>query len=126
MKYMLLIYADQSKIPTYKPEEQTAAMNQWRKVEQEMKDAGVLLYNDGLAPASSATTVRIRSGKTLIGDGPFAETHEQLGGYMMIDCKDLDEAIGWASKIPGARFGTVEVRPVNIWTMARDERANQA
>ncbi len=125
MKYMLLIYANQSEVPDFTPEEQKASIQAWASTIQEMKDAGVLLYNDGLAPASSATTVRIRSGKTIIGDGPFAETHEQLGGYCMIDCKDLDEAIGWAKKIPGATFGTVEVRPVNIWTIRRDERGSE-
>ncbi len=126
MKYMLLIYADQTQMPDYTPEEQKMAVQAWVSAVQEMQDAGVLLYNDGLAPASSATTVRIRSGRTIIGDGPFAETHEQLGGYVMLDCHDLDEAIGWATKLPGAKFGTVEVRPVNIWTVQRDERVKNA
>ena len=67
---------------------------------KEAEAAGVLLSNNGLSPVADATTVRVRNGKTLTTDGPFAETHEQLGGYYLFDCKDLDEAIGWAAKIP--------------------------
>ncbi len=125
MKYMLLIYSNQSEMPDFTPEEQQQSIQAWASAIREMQTAGVLLYNDGLAPASSATTVRIRNGKTILGDGPFAETHEQLGGCCMINCKDLDEAIGWAAKIPGALFGTIEVRPVNIWTVRRDERGSE-
>jgi hypothetical protein len=67
-------------------------------------------------PVTDATTVRVRNGKTLITDGPFAETHEQLGGYYLLDCKDLDEAIGWAAMIPSAKYGSIEVRPPNQWS----------
>jgi hypothetical protein len=84
----------------------------------EAKAAGVLLANDGLSPVSDATTLRVREGKTLIADGPFAETHEQLGGYYLIDCKDLDEALSWAAKIPSAQYGSIEVRPLNRWSQA--------
>jgi hypothetical protein len=83
-----------------------------------MKDAaerGVLLGGDRLRLSSDATTVRVRNGETLTTDGPFAETKEQLAGYFLIDCKDLDEAIDVASRIPGAKDGSVEVRP--IWEM---------
>jgi hypothetical protein len=76
-----------------------------------METAGVLLSSSGLSPVASATTLRVRAGKTLITDGPFAETHEQLGGYFLLDCKDLDEAIRWAARIPTAEYGSVEVRP---------------
>jgi len=76
------------------------------------KEAGVLLGGEGLQPTSTATTVRVRDGEALTTDGPFAETREQLGGYYLLDCKDLDDAISWAAKIPGAQNGSVEVRPV--------------
>jgi hypothetical protein len=112
MKYMLLIYSNTFEAPQYTPEEQQAAVQAWGAFATEAKAAGVLVSNDGLCPVSDATTVRVRNGKTLTSDGPFAETHEQLGGYFMLDCKDLDEAIGWAAKLPGAKYGSIEVRPV--------------
>jgi hypothetical protein len=109
MKYMLLIYANASEAPKPTPEVQQA----WYAFAEEAKAAGVLLSNNGLAPVADATTIRIREGKTLIADGPFAETHEQLGGYFLLNCKDLDEAIGWAAKIPAAKHGSIEIRPLN-------------
>ena len=113
MKYMLLMYWDQSKVPPQiSPEEQQAGIQSWHPHGAENKAAGVLESNSGLSPATDTTTVRVRDGKTVIGDGPFAETHEQLGGYYILDCKDLDEAISWAAKIPSAKDGTIEVRPV--------------
>lgn len=116
MKYMLLIYSNQSEIPQGSPEQQKAAREEWSSLTAELQAAGILISNHGLSPVADATTVRIREGKTLIADGPYAETHEALGGYYLIECKDLDEAIGWAKKIPVARFGTVEVRPLNQWS----------
>lgn len=115
MKYILLMYFDETKAPQT-PEEQQAVAPAWYVFGTEAKAAGVWLANDGLSPVSDATTVRVRDGKTLIADGPFAETHEQLGGYVLLDCKDLDEAIGWAAKIPSALYGSIEVRPLNIWS----------
>ena len=112
MKYMLLIYFNASEAPKVTPEQQKAAFQSWQNYEAEAKAAGVLVFRDGFAPASSATTVRIRNGKTLISDGPFAETHEQLGGFFLLDCKDLDEAIAWATKLPGVEYGSIEVRPM--------------
>lgn len=116
MKYMLLIYANQEALPQSTPEEFKAARAEWSSLEDELRAEGILIANHGLAPVSDATTVRIRDGKTLIADGPFAETHEQLGGYYLIDCKDLDEALGWAKRIPLAKYGTIEVRPLNIYS----------
>ncbi len=84
----------------------------WFAYMQEAQAAGVLLSNDGLAPVANATTVRVRNGKTLITDGPFAETHEQLGGYSVLECKDLDEAIRWAEKIPTAKYGSIRDPPL--------------
>ena len=115
MKYLVLLYADESKAPQT-PEEQQAAAPGWYGLAKELEAAGVLLGNNGLDPVANATTVRVRDSKTLVTDGPFAETHEQLGGYYLLDCKDLDEAIRWAEKIPTAEYGSVEVRPLNQWS----------
>ncbi len=112
MKYMLLMYADESEGSKIPPEELKAVQQDWYSLLQEAKAAGVLISNNGLSPVANATSVRVREGKTLITDGPFAETHEQFGGYFLIDCKDLDEAIRWAAKIPTAKYGTIEVRPL--------------
>lgn len=115
MKYMLLMYFDETKAPQT-AEEQQAVAQAWYAFGTEATAAGVLLANDGLSPVADATTLRVRDGKTLIADGPFAETHEQLGGYYLLDCKDLDEALNWAAKIPSARYGSIEVRPLNQWS----------
>lgn len=115
MKYMLLMYADESKAPQT-PEEYQAAAQSWYRFNEEAKAAGVLLLNNGLDPIANATTVRVRNGKMLVSDGPFAETHEQLGGYYLLDCKDLDEAMRWAEKIPTAKYGSIEIRPLNQWS----------
>jgi hypothetical protein len=115
MKYMLLLYADESKAPQT-PEEYQAVAQAWYSFNEEAKAAGVLLSNNGLDPITTATTVQVRKHKTSITDGPFAETHEQLGGYYLFDCKDLDEAIRWAEKIPTATYGSIEVRPLNRWS----------
>ena len=114
MKYMLLMYWNESEAPKYTPEEQQTVAQAWYAFGAEAKAAGVLGSNNGLSPVADATTVRVRDGKTLTADGPYAETHEQLGGYYILDCKDLDEAISWAAKIPSAQNGTIEVRP--LWS----------
>lgn len=115
MKYMLLMYVDEAKAPQT-PDEYQAVTQAWYGFNEEAKAAGALLSNNGLDPIANATTVRVREGKPLITDGPFAETHEQLGGYYLLDCKDLDEAIRWAEKIPTAQYGSIEVRPLNKWS----------
>jgi hypothetical protein len=115
MKYMLLMYANESKAPQT-PEEYQAVAQDWYDFGNEAKAAGVWLSNNGLCPVADATTVRVQAGKSIITDGPFAETHEQLGGYYVLDCKDLDEALAWAAKIPTAKYGSVEVRPLNQWS----------
>jgi len=114
MKYMLLMYADESKGLQTPEEQQAHAPETWYALMDEMKAAGVLVSNNGLSPVANATTVRVREGKALITDGPFAETHEQLGGFFLLDCKDLDEALRWAAKIPSAMLGSIEVRP--LWS----------
>jgi hypothetical protein len=114
MKYMLLMYADESIVLTTPEEQQAVAQPAWFALVKEMKDAGVLLSNNGLSPVVNATTLRVREGKSLITDGPFAETHEQLGGFFLLECRDLDEALRWAEKIPHAKYGSVEIRP--LWS----------
>lgn len=114
MKYMLLIYGNQSEMPDLTPEQRRAGMQVWMDYEHEAKAAGVLLAYNGLLPTTDATTVRIRDGETFITDGPFAETHEQLGGFYLIDVNNLDEALQWAAKIPSVRYGSIEVRP--LWS----------
>jgi len=114
MKYMLLMYADESKGPQTPEEQKAHAPENWYALMEEMKTAGVLVTQNGLSPVATATTIRVREGKTLITDGPFAETHEQFGGFFLLDCKDLDEALHWAAKIPSAQLGSIEVRP--LWS----------
>lgn len=111
MKYMLLMYASESEAPEYTPEEYQVVAQAWQALDKEARAAGVLVSDSGLAPVTDATTVRIRNGKTLTTDGPFAETYEQLAGYFLFDCKDLDEAINWAARIPMAKYGSIEIRP---------------
>jgi hypothetical protein len=112
MKYLLLMYAAESIGSSYSTEEWQAAAQTWAEFRQEMSASGVLISSSGTRPGANPTTVRVRNGKTLLTDGPFAETHEQLGGYFLLDCKDLDEAIRWAEKIPAAKYGSIEVRPM--------------
>ena len=112
MKYMLLFYANDSDVPAT-PEDQAAVQARWGALLREAKAAGVLESSGGL-PSATTTTVRVREGRTLATDGPFAETHEQLGGYFLLNCEDLDEAIAWAAKVPFAQAGAVEIRP--LWT----------
>ena len=114
MKYLALIYSPPMDRPEPAPgtPEFDAMMEPWNKVNQTFIDAGVMAGGEALMPVETATTVRVRGGKTETMDGPFAETKEQLGGYYMLDCKDLDEAIHYAAMIPVHDFGSVEVRPV--------------
>jgi hypothetical protein len=109
MKYMLLIYLEERAVDDAEREhcyqESTALARQ-------LASDGQFLSANPLEPASTATSVRVRDGKRLVTDGPFAETREQLGGYFLVNAKDLDQAIGIAERIPGSRFGTVEIRPV--------------
>jgi hypothetical protein len=114
MEYMLLMYANEAEKPTQ--EEMQALGRAWHAFNQEVAASGVWVANGGLCPTSDATTVRVRGGKTLTADGPFAETHEQLGGYVIVNCRDLDEAISWAAKLPTSHNGSVEVRPVSPYS----------
>lgn len=109
MKYMLLIYLNEQALDETEREQCYIESTQ---LAQELNSRGQYLAANPLHPTSMATSVRVRNGKRLVTDGPFAETHEQLGGYFLIDAKNLDEAIAIAERIPMARKGTVEIRPV--------------
>jgi hypothetical protein len=111
MRYLTLIYGEER---TEAPSESEGRqmMAEYGEYTQMIKDRGAMLGGEALEPSTAATTVRVRDGKVSTTDGPFAETKEQLGGYYLLDCKDLDEAIDLAAKIPGARWGAIEVRPI--------------
>ena len=127
MRYLLTIYGDESGWNDITPEQSQQIMAAYGAFGEEAQAAGVLLGGEGLQPTATATTVRVRDGEALFTDGPFAETREQLGGYYLLDCKDLDDAIGWAAKIPGAQSGSVEVRPVMDYeAMGREEAHTQS
>ncbi|MDQ1402395.1 MAG: hypothetical protein QOG03_711 [Actinomycetota bacterium] len=113
MRYMFLIYGEEpSTDAPPNPEDFQGVMDAYNNFTKEVADAGVLLAGDALNGIATATTVQVRDGKTLTTDGPFAETKETLGGFYMIECKDLDDAIAWAAKLPGSWHGKVEIRPV--------------
>jgi hypothetical protein len=112
MRYLLSIYGDETGWNDATPEQVSAIMAAYDEFGEKVQAAGVMLGGEGLQPTATATTVRVRDGETLTTDGPFAETREQLGGYYLLECKDLDEAISWAAQIPGAQDGSVEIRPV--------------
>ncbi|AVX03782.1 MULTISPECIES: YciI family protein [Maritalea] len=114
MQFMALIYSADGAEQNY-PGGPEKMMADYYAYTEEVKKAGVMVAGDALQPTSTATSIRERDGKASLTDGPFAETKEQLGGYYLLECKDLDEAIKWAGKIPTAKYGTIEVRPVMIW-----------
>ena len=115
MRYLLLIAGDENARGDVSADEDAATLDEYGEWVKTMADRGVLQGGERLRPTSDATTVRVRKNETMSTDGPFIETKEQLGGYFLVECKDLDEAIEVAAKLPGARTGCVEVRP--IWEM---------
>ena len=112
MQYMLLIYANEPDEPTPGTPEFEKHVQGYMALSQEVKDKGVIVSAEPLEKIATATTVRVRNGKADVTDGPFAETKEQLGGYYLLDCENLDEAISYAAKIPSVKFGSVEIRPI--------------
>ncbi len=112
MEYMILIYADEQFYGDMPEKELAEVMAAYGRYEAEMTAAGVMRGGAELAPSHAATTVRLRGGKITCCDGPFAETKEHLGGYFLIECANLDEAIKWAAKCPSAPHGSIEVRPL--------------
>jgi hypothetical protein len=112
MKYAILIYGDESQLGSTPEEAMKAVMDEWWAYEGQLQEAGVKLVGEALQPTVTGKSVHAADGKTSVSDGPFAETKEQLGGFYVLDVKDEDEAIEWARKCPGAKFGTIEVRPI--------------
>src|SRR5437016_10224161 len=115
MQYLLLIYRNEAKLINMTPEDRQKVSAEYGAYTQSIVQSGNFKAGDGLQPTTTATTVRVREGKTLTTDGPFAETREQLGGYYLIDAKDLDTALAIAARIPGAKTGSIEVRPVMVY-----------
>jgi hypothetical protein len=116
MQYLLMIYANEAEHEKIVEATGTKMYEEYGAFTQGIIQSGNFKAGDRLRPVDTATTVRIRDGKTLITDGPFAETREQLGGYYLIEAKDLDAALAIAAKIPGARYGSIEVRPIWVYT----------
>jgi|SRR5579883_1036241 hypothetical protein len=117
MRYLLLIYVDEAVYEKQSPEDQAREYQEYNAFGQLAGERGLEPLGEALQPVATATTVRVRDGKILTTDGPFAETKEQLGGFYMLKCKDLDEAIEMAAKIPGARQGSIEIRPLVEFSM---------
>ena len=115
MQYLLLIYGNEAGMQAASKADIEQMVAAYGAYTEAMKKAGVLAGANRLQPTASASTVRVTDGKSKVLDGPYAETKEQLGGYYMIDVPDLDAALSWAARCPGASFGAIEVRPV--WTM---------
>jgi hypothetical protein len=114
MKYMLLIYDDEKVLAAMAPAELGKLFGEYFKFTDDIKASGHYIAGDPLQTVDTATTVRVRNGKTATTDGPFAETREQLGGYYLVEAKDLDEATKIAARIPSAKIGCIEVRPVQV------------
>lgn len=114
MQYMALIYADGERWDAMPAEEREAGYALYRAFADGARAAGVLVDGDELGPTRDATTVRVRGGETLVTDGPYAELKEALGGYFVLECGSMDEALDWAARIPGAHHGAVEVRPIYV------------
>ena len=115
MLYMLCVYSDQNELASLPEPEIGRRMGAYEAYARALDEAGVIVGSNRLRPATTATTIRVRDGRTQVLDGPYAETKEQLGGYFLIDVPDLDAAISWAARCPGALYGAMEVRP--IWQM---------
>jgi hypothetical protein len=116
MQYLLLIYQNEAEAAAAGMGGQKQMSDAYRIYTQEIIQAGQFKAGDALQPTSMATTVRVRDGKTMTTDGPFAETREQLGGYYLVEAKNLDEAIGLAARIPSAKIGSIEVRPIRVYS----------
>jgi hypothetical protein len=122
MQYLLMLYGQETGWSKLTEAEQQQAMASYAAYTEALKKAGAFAGSNRLQPVSAATTVRVVNGKSQVLDGPYAESKEQLGGYFLIDVPDLDTAISWAARCPGASHGTIEVRP--IWAMAAPSRAS--
>ncbi len=114
MQYLALIYADETGWEALSAEQREAAYDRYRAFSKDAREAGVMAGGNELGPTRDATTVRVRGDETLVTDGPYAEVKEALGGYFLLECESMDEALDWAARIPGAHHGAVEVRPVHV------------
>ena len=114
-QYMCLIYGDEKQAAGASEAQQQEVFQAYMKFTEELQASGKMVGGEALEPTSTATTVRVRDSKTVTTDGPFAETKEQLGGFYIVEADNLDEAIEWAAKIPGAAYGSIEVRPVMVF-----------
>ena len=112
MRYVLLIYQNEAEHAQLSQEELGAEYGAYKALTEEIQHRGLLLSTEAIQPIHTATTVQVRGGKTVITDGPFAETKEQLRGYVLLNCQDLDEALALAPRIPAANYGSIEIRPV--------------
>jgi hypothetical protein len=112
LKYILLLYGAQDAGPAPGTAEFGQMLEEYMSATGEMRGAGVLVDSSPVQPVTAATTVRVRGGDTEVTDGPFAEIKEMLGGYYLIDCADLEDAAHWAAKIPAAKYGSIEIRPL--------------
>ena len=112
MQYLLLIYDDERAWGARSADERRAMMQEYRAYGDSLREAGAYVDGNALADTTEASTVSLRDGEQLVTDGPYAETKEQLGGYYIIDCDTIEEARDWAARIPSARFGSVEIRPI--------------
>jgi hypothetical protein len=115
VQYLLMIYANEAEYAKIDPAALQKVYEEYGAFTQSIIQSGAFKAGDRLQPTTAATTVRVRDGKTLTTDGPFAETREQLGGYYLVEAKDLDAALEIAVRIPGARFGSIEVRPIWVY-----------
>jgi hypothetical protein len=122
MRYLLLLYGDESQWAEASPEDIQRSMEDYGKFGEEVTKSGAFIAGEGLEATNAATTVRVRAGEAVLSDGPFAETREQLGGFYLLECRDLDEAVRWASKIPAVFTGSVEIRPVMNYEAAGFEQ----
>ncbi|KRR27278.1 hypothetical protein CQ14_34315 [Bradyrhizobium lablabi] len=115
MQYLLLIYRSDAEYDRMTADDRKKLTGEYGAFTQSIIQSGHFKAGDGLQPSTTATTVRVRDGKILTTDGPFAETREQLGGYYLVEAKDLDEALGIAARIPTAKVGSIEVRPIMVY-----------
>lgn len=114
MRYVALIHVDESRWEALADDERQAIYSRYRALSEDLRAAGKLVDGDELQPTSTATTVRVQDGETIVTDGPFAELREQIAGYFVLECDSMDEAVALAARIPGAAHGTVEVRPAFV------------
>ena len=112
MRYLLLLYGDESQWADALPEDIQREMDAYAAFDAEITKSGAFVAGEALEATNAATTLRLRDGEPVLSDGPFAETREQLGGFYVLECRDLDEAVGWAKKVPSVGGGAVEIRPV--------------